>query len=122
MTAQGKDAGKADGKGTGQDPEPDAAPGQGPSEDMKRRFREALDKKHAHGGRDVSDDGKGNRIHGAHGAEGGPADVPPQERLTAPSARRPRPAPAAGRGLRRTGRRGSGAPPGWWRAGRPQRV
>ncbi len=39
---------------------------------MKRRFREALDKKHAHGGRDVSGDGKGNRIHGAHGAEGGP--------------------------------------------------
>ena len=70
MTAQGKDAGKADGKGT-----KDGAgrgSGQGPGEDMKRRFREALDKKHAHGGRDVSGDGKGNRIHGAHGAEGGP--------------------------------------------------
>jgi len=65
MTAQGKDAGKAEGK------EP-AAPGQGPGEDLKRRFREALDKKHAHGGRDVSGDGKGSRIHGAHGAEGGP--------------------------------------------------
>ena len=49
-----------------------AAPEQGPGEDMKRRFREALDKKHAHGGRAVSGDGKGNRIHGAHGAEGGP--------------------------------------------------
>ena len=45
---------------------------QGPGEDMKRRFREALDKKHAHGGRDVSPDGKGNKIHGAHGSEGGP--------------------------------------------------
>jgi hypothetical protein len=31
-----------------------------------------LDKKHAHGGRDVSADGKGNKIHGAHGSEGGP--------------------------------------------------
>jgi hypothetical protein len=27
----------------------------GPSEEMKRKFREALDKKHAHGGREVSD-------------------------------------------------------------------
>jgi hypothetical protein len=44
----------------------------GPGEDVKRRFREALEKKHAHGGRDVSGDGKGNRIHGAHSAEGGP--------------------------------------------------
>ncbi len=26
------------------------------SEDVKRRFREALDRKHAHGGTDVSDD------------------------------------------------------------------
>ncbi len=30
--------------------------GQGPSEDVKRKFREALDRKHAHGGKDVSDD------------------------------------------------------------------
>ncbi len=30
--------------------------GQGPSEDVKRKFREALEKKQAHGGRDVSDD------------------------------------------------------------------
>jgi hypothetical protein len=68
MTAQGKDAGKGKAERT----EPGPAPEQGPGEDLKRRFREALDKKHAHGGRDVSGDGKGNRIHGAHGAEGGP--------------------------------------------------
>ena len=70
MTAQGKDAGKSSGKAEGTEPGP--APEQGPGEDLKRRFREALDKKHAHGGRDVSGDGKGNRINGAHGAEGGP--------------------------------------------------
>ncbi len=70
MTAQGNDAGKSKGKAEGTEPGP--APEQGPGEDLKRRFREALDKKHAHGGRDVSGDGKGNRIHGAHGAEGGP--------------------------------------------------
>ena len=38
-----------------------------PAEDVKRKFREALDKKHAHGGRDVSDDGENAKIHGAHG-------------------------------------------------------
>ncbi len=70
MTAQGKDAGKSQGKSEGT--EPDGAREQGPGDDLKRRFREALDKKHAHGGRDVSGDGKGSRIHGAHGAEGGP--------------------------------------------------
>jgi len=37
------------------------------AEDVKRKFREALDKKHAHGGRDVSDDGESAKIHGAHG-------------------------------------------------------
>jgi hypothetical protein len=37
------------------------------AEEMKRKFREALDKKHAHGGRDVSDDGENAKIHGAHG-------------------------------------------------------
>jgi hypothetical protein len=79
MTAQGKNTGEGSGQDTGraegtgsQDLEQDAAAEQGPGEDMKRRFREALDKKHAHGGRDVSGDGRGNRIHGAHGAEGGP--------------------------------------------------
>jgi len=38
-----------------------------PAEDVKRKFREALDKKHAHGGRDVSDEGESAKIHGAHG-------------------------------------------------------
>ena len=37
------------------------------AEDVKRKFREALDKKHAHGGRDVADDGENAKIHGAHG-------------------------------------------------------
>jgi len=37
------------------------------AEDVKRKFREALDKKHAHGGRDVSDDGDHAKIHDAHG-------------------------------------------------------
>lgn len=36
-------------------------------EDVKRKFREALDKKHSHGGRDVSDDGDQAKIHDAHG-------------------------------------------------------
>jgi hypothetical protein len=38
-----------------------------PAEDVKRKFREALDKKHAHGGRDVSEDGDHAKIHDAHG-------------------------------------------------------
>ena len=37
------------------------------AEDVKRKFREALDKKHAHGGRDVSEDGENAKIHDAHG-------------------------------------------------------
>ena len=36
-------------------------------EDVKRKFRAALDKKHAHGGRDVSEDGEAAKIHDAHG-------------------------------------------------------
>ena len=36
-------------------------------EDVKRKFREALDKKQAHGGRDVSDDGEHAKIHDSHG-------------------------------------------------------
>jgi hypothetical protein len=39
----------------------------GPSEDMKAKFRAALDKKHAHGGKDVSDDHDRSKVHGAHG-------------------------------------------------------
>ncbi|HEY8620108.1 MAG TPA: DUF5302 domain-containing protein [Dermatophilaceae bacterium] len=53
-----KDAGK---------PGSDEAAASTPAEDVKRKFREALDKKHAHGGRDVSDDGENAKIHDAHG-------------------------------------------------------
>ena len=41
--------------------------GTGPSEEMKAKFREALAKKHAHGGKDVSDDQDRSKVHGAHG-------------------------------------------------------
>ena len=37
------------------------------ADDVKRKFREALDRKHAHGGRDVADDGEHAKIHDAHG-------------------------------------------------------
>jgi len=37
------------------------------AEEVKRKFREALDKKHAHGGRDVSEEGDPAGIHDAHG-------------------------------------------------------
>ncbi|MGI8718794.1 MAG: DUF5302 domain-containing protein [Lapillicoccus sp.] len=39
----------------------------GPSEEMKAKFREALDRKRAHGGKDVSDDGEHAKVHDAHG-------------------------------------------------------
>ena len=39
----------------------------GPSEEMKAKFREALDKKHAHAGMDVSADGDGTKVNEAHG-------------------------------------------------------
>ncbi|AXG13540.1 DUF5302 domain-containing protein [Intrasporangium calvum] len=40
----------------------------GPSEEMKAKFREALDKKQAHGGKDVSEDDQDrSKVHGAHG-------------------------------------------------------
>lgn len=42
-------------------------PAESSVEDVKRRFREALEKKHAHGGRDVSEDGDHAKIHDAHG-------------------------------------------------------
>lgn len=42
-------------------------PSKGPSEEMKAKFREALAKKHAHGGKDVSDDQDRSKVHGAHG-------------------------------------------------------
>lgn len=39
----------------------------GPSEETKAKFREALDKKHAHSGKDVSDDHDRSKVHSAHG-------------------------------------------------------
>ncbi len=39
----------------------------GPSEEMKAKFREALDKKQAHAGRDVSADGEPSKVNEAHG-------------------------------------------------------
>jgi hypothetical protein len=41
--------------------------GVGPSDEMKRKFREALDKKHAHAGMDVSADGDATKVNEAHG-------------------------------------------------------
>lgn len=64
MTKDAKDAGKpVSAKGDKAD-QSDAAPS---AEDVKRKFREALDKKHAHGGRDVSEDGDHSKIQNAHG-------------------------------------------------------
>ncbi len=40
-----------------------------PSDDVKAKFREALDRKKAHGGRDVSDHSAHSKVAGAHGAE-----------------------------------------------------
>lgn len=45
----------------------DTPPAQASVEDVKRKFREALDRKHAHGGRDVSEEGDQAKIHDAHG-------------------------------------------------------
>ena len=39
----------------------------GPSEEMKAKFREALDKKGAHAGMDVSADGDAPKVNEAHG-------------------------------------------------------
>jgi hypothetical protein len=47
--------------------QPDEPAAVSPAEDVKRKFREALDRKHAHGGRDVSEDGEHAKIHDAHG-------------------------------------------------------
>jgi len=38
-----------------------------PGDDVKRKFREALDRKHAHGGTDVSDHSGRSKVHDAHG-------------------------------------------------------
>jgi hypothetical protein len=39
----------------------------GPSEEMKKKFRAALDKKQAHAGMDVSADGEAPKVTEAHG-------------------------------------------------------
>ncbi|MGV1009882.1 MAG: DUF5302 domain-containing protein [Dermatophilaceae bacterium] len=39
----------------------------GPTEATKAKFREALERKHAHGGRDVAGDGEGSKVHQTHG-------------------------------------------------------
>ncbi len=52
-----------------------------PNEDMKKKFREALDRKHAHGGKDVSEErGRVKVDHAREPRPTHPADVPPQER------------------------------------------
>ena len=56
-----KDSGKSE---NDQPDKPVAAPS---AEDVKRKFREALDRKHAHGGRDVSEGGEQSKVHDAHG-------------------------------------------------------
>jgi hypothetical protein len=43
--------------------------GHGPGEDVKRKFREALQKKQSHAGRDVSDDSERGKVHGTHPPE-----------------------------------------------------
>lgn len=48
-------------------PKPAPKPKAGPSEEMKAKFRAALDAKKAHGGKDVSDGGEHGPIHDAHG-------------------------------------------------------
>jgi len=64
--------GAKDAKDTGKSGGPKGDKGDRPvaastAEDVKRKFRAALDKKHAHGGRDVSEDGDKAKIHDAHG-------------------------------------------------------
>lgn len=41
----------------------------GPDEETRRKFREALDKKQAHGGRDVSDQSAHSKVDGPHAPE-----------------------------------------------------
>ena len=40
-----------------------------PEPESQRKFREALEKKHAHGGADVSRGGDGGKVDQAHGPE-----------------------------------------------------
>ncbi len=43
--------------------------GHSEEEDVKRKFREALAKKHAHGGTDVSDQAEHGKVAGSRGAK-----------------------------------------------------
>lgn len=43
--------------------------GESAPEDVKAKFREALDRKKAHGGRDVSPDGDAGKVDHVHGPE-----------------------------------------------------
>ncbi|MDQ3358735.1 MAG: DUF5302 domain-containing protein [Actinomycetota bacterium] len=43
--------------------------GQDVGEDVKRKFREALEKKNAHGGKDVSDHSEHGKVAGARDAK-----------------------------------------------------
>lgn len=52
--------------------EPNAKdPQNGPDEEMRRKFREALDKKHAHGGPNAPDRSGRSKAAGKHDAETG---------------------------------------------------
>jgi Family of unknown function (DUF5302) len=64
MTKDAQDAKDPDKPENDRGDQPVAAPS---AAEVKRKFREALDKKHAHGGRDVSEDGDQAKIHDAHG-------------------------------------------------------
>jgi hypothetical protein len=67
MTKDAKDAHKPGSDEGGQGHQGDQSVPESSAEDVKRKFREALDRKHAHGGRDVSEDGEHAKIHDAHG-------------------------------------------------------
>lgn len=41
----------------------------GPDEETKRKFREALDRKKGHAGKDVSDNAEHSKVTGTHGPE-----------------------------------------------------
>ncbi len=47
-----------------------STPSAGPDEETKRKFREALDRKQAHAGKDVSDHSGHAKANSAHGPEG----------------------------------------------------
>jgi hypothetical protein len=62
-----RDSEKSDSDKADKDDKADQPVAESQAEEVKRKFREALDKKHAHGGRDVSEDGENAKIHDAHG-------------------------------------------------------